>query len=110
MSFLNRLRRRNIFRVATAYLAGAWLLVEITETHFPIYGLSDALVRLVVTLLAIGFPLALALSGVFELTFARLRLEMHIDESTAPRQASRLNRIGKKGACLSGKIRTNVNW
>lgn len=86
MSFFNELKRRNVFRVATAYLAGAWLLVEITETLFPIYGLSDASVRLVVTLLAIGFPLTLIFSWAFELTAEGLKLEKDIDTSKAPRQ------------------------
>ena len=55
MSIIRELKRRNVFRVAAAYLTGGWLLVEVSETLFPIYGLSDAAVRLVVTLLAIGF-------------------------------------------------------
>jgi TolB-like protein/Tfp pilus assembly protein PilF len=81
MSIVRELKRRNVFRVAIAYLTGAWLLVEITETLFPIYGLSDAAVRLVVTLLAIGFPLTLVFSWVFELTPEGLRLEKNIDPS-----------------------------
>ena len=95
MSFFNELKRRNVFRVATAYLAGAWLLIEITETLFPIYGLSDASVRLVVTLLAIGFPLTLVFSWVFELTSEGLKREKDIDPSITPRQPSskKLDRI-----------------
>jgi adenylate cyclase len=81
MSIVQELKRRNVFRVAIAYLTGAWLLVEITETLFPIYGLSDAAVRLVVTLLAIGFPLTLVFSWIFELTPEGLRLEKDIDPS-----------------------------
>ncbi len=64
----HELRRRNVFRVAAAYLAVAWLIVQIVETLFPIFGLSDALMRLIVVLLVIGFPLVLALSWFYELT------------------------------------------
>jgi len=59
MSLFKELKQRNVFRVAAAYLAGAWLLIEVAQTLFPLYGFSDDAVRLVVTLLAIGFPLAL---------------------------------------------------
>ena len=81
MSIVNELKRRNVFRVAIAYLAGAWLLIQVVETLFPVYGLSDASIRLVVTLLAIGFPLILIFSWVFELTPQGFRLEKDIDQS-----------------------------
>jgi adenylate cyclase len=84
MSIIRELKRRNVFRVAVAYLTGAWLLVEVTETLFPIYGLSDAAIRLVVTLVAIGFPLTLLFSWVFEFTPDGFRLEKNIDPSTTP--------------------------
>ena len=62
------LRRRNVDRVAAAYLAVAWLIVQVVETLFPVFGLSDALMRLIVVLLIIGFPLVLALAWFYELT------------------------------------------
>ncbi len=68
MHLFKELKRRSVFRVAAAYMAAAWLVVEITETLFPLYGLSSAAVRLVVTLLAIGFPLSLIFSWIYELT------------------------------------------
>ena len=83
MSLYNELKRRNVFRVAIAYLAGAWLLIEVTETLFPIYGFSDAAIRLVVTLLAIGFPILLIFSWVYELTPEGLKREKDIDRSAS---------------------------
>jgi hypothetical protein len=38
MPLYQELKRRNVFRVAIAYLAGSWLLVEVAETIFPLYG------------------------------------------------------------------------
>jgi TolB-like protein len=64
----HELRRRNVVRVAAAYLAVAWLIVQVVETLFPIFGLSDALMRLIVVLLIIGFPCVLALAWFYELT------------------------------------------
>ncbi len=95
MSIVHELKRRKVFRVAIAYLTGAWLLVEVAETLFPIYGLSAAAVRLVVTLLAIGFPLALVFSWVFELTPEGLRREKEFEAAATPAQpeAKKLDRV-----------------
>jgi TolB-like protein/Tfp pilus assembly protein PilF len=95
MSIVQELKRRNVFRVAAVYLSAAWLLVEIAETLFPIYGLSDGSVRLVVTLLSIGFPLVLVFSWIFELTTGGLRLEKNIDRSaqTPHQTGKKLDRI-----------------
>jgi TolB-like protein/Flp pilus assembly protein TadD len=90
VSFFNELQRRNVFRVAVAYLAGAWLLTEVSETLFSIYGLSEAAARIVVTLLAIGFPITLVLSWIYELTPEGLKLDKDIDRATPiPRTATR---------------------
>ncbi len=75
------LKRRNVLRVAIAYLAVSWLLIQIVETLFPIFGRSDALVRLVVILLIIGFPLILIFSWLYELTPDGLKLERDVDRS-----------------------------
>ena len=55
MSIFQELKRRNVIRVAAAYLAGAWLLIQILETLLPIFGSSETAARWVVILLGIGF-------------------------------------------------------
>jgi len=67
--------------MAVAYLAGAWLLVEVSETLFSIYGFPESALRIVVTLLVIGFPITLVLSWVYELTPEGLKLEKDIDRA-----------------------------
>lgn len=84
MSIIKELKRRNVFRVAAAYLAGAWLLIEVAQTILPLYGFTDDAARLLITLLAIGFPLVLIFSWVFELTPEGFKLEKDIDRSVAP--------------------------
>ena len=83
MSLFKELKQRNVFRVAAAYLAGAWLFIEVAQTLLPLYGFSDDAIRLLVTVLAIGFPLALIFSWVFELTSEGFKLEKDIDRSIA---------------------------
>ena len=73
--FFEELKRRNVIRVGAAYLAAAWLIVQLVETLFPVFGLTDASVRMVVILLAIGLPVVLALSWTFELTPDGVKLD-----------------------------------
>jgi len=54
VQFFEELRRRNVVRVAIAYLAASWLLIQVVETIFPIYRLPADAIRLVVTVLADG--------------------------------------------------------
>jgi len=79
--FIEELKNRNVIRVAIAYLAAAWLLIQFVETLFPVFGLSDALIRLVVIVLAIGFPLVLILSWLYELTPEGLVSDADVERS-----------------------------
>lgn len=79
---LRELRRRNVHRVAIAYLAGAWLLVQVVETLLPAFGWSGQILRIVVTLIAIGFFPALILAWVFEWTPDGFRRETNLTELT----------------------------
>ena len=47
MSFFAELRRRNVLRGAAAYVALSWLLIQVVETLFPVFGLSDGAIRAV---------------------------------------------------------------
>ena len=67
-SFLGELKRRNLFRVALAYLIGAWLLIQIAETVFPYIGLPDRAITIVIVLCAIGFVPTMVFAWAFELT------------------------------------------
>jgi hypothetical protein len=62
MSFLNELKRRNVVRVAIVYLAASWLLIQVLETLFPIFGLAETSIQIVVIILGIGFFPALILT------------------------------------------------
>ncbi len=83
MSLYSELKRRNVLRVAIGYLAASWLLIQIVETLFPIFGLADELVRLFVIVLVIGFPLILIFSWLYELTPEGLKLEKDVDRTVS---------------------------
>ena len=55
MAFFDELKRRNVLRVAAAYIAVSWLLIQVVETLFPAFGVGDSAIRAVVIVLALGF-------------------------------------------------------
>jgi hypothetical protein len=91
MSFLEELKRRNVVRVAAAYLALAWLIVQIVETLFPMYGISDAFARTVVTLVGLGLIPVVILAWVFELTPKGIRRDAEVDHDSASSQKAGRN-------------------
>jgi adenylate cyclase len=66
--YLDELRRRKVPRVALVYAAVGWLLTEVASTVFPALMLPGWSVRLVVILILLGFPLAIVLTWVFDIT------------------------------------------
>jgi adenylate cyclase len=91
VSFFAELRRRNVIRVGAAYLVVAWLLIQVAETVFPLFGLDDAPARIVVIAAAIGFVPTLVFAWAFELTPEGFRREAEVDHDTeVSRRLSRL--------------------
>jgi len=68
IAFFSELKRRNVYKVAVAYAVVAWLLMQIASQIFPFFDIPNWVVRLVVILLIIGFPIALIIAWAFELT------------------------------------------
>ena len=95
MSLLVELKRRNVFRVAAAYIVAGWLVVQVVETVLPAFGFGDGAIRVTVIFFAIGFIPALIFSWVFELTPDGIKKESDIDRdaSTTPQTGKRLDRI-----------------
>jgi TolB-like protein/Tfp pilus assembly protein PilF len=66
--FLTELKRRNVYRAAVAYGVVAWFLTQLTTQVFPFFEIPNSAVRFVVIALAVGFPIAMLLSWVYEFT------------------------------------------
>ena len=72
-NFFGELKQRNVYKVAAAYAVVSWLLIQIATQVFPFFEIPNWAVRLVVLLLMLGFPVALILAWVFELTPAGIK-------------------------------------
>ncbi len=66
--FFGELKRRNVYRAAVAYGVVAWFLTQLTTQVFPFFEIPNSAIRFVVIALAVGFPIAMCLSWLYELT------------------------------------------
>jgi TolB-like protein len=66
--FFGELRRRNVYKVAVAYIVGGWALSQGIAQVFPVFDVPNWAIRLVVLLIIIGLPVALILAWAFEIT------------------------------------------
>src|SRR6266702_2021808 len=67
-NFFSELKRRNVYKVAVAYAIVGWLIAQIATQIFPFLEIPNWIVRLVIMLIAIGFPIALVIAWAFEAT------------------------------------------
>jgi adenylate cyclase len=65
---LRQLKERKVIRVSIAYLIGAWLVMQLADVMFPALGLPEWSIKLILGILIVGFPLAIVLSWVFDVT------------------------------------------
>jgi TolB-like protein len=66
--FFSELKRRRVYSVALAYVVGGWALAQGIAQVLPVFSISNWVVRLIVLLIILGFPVALVLSWFFDLT------------------------------------------
>ena len=95
MSLFNELKRRNVLRAGAAYVVVAWLLIQVAETIFPLFGFGDTPARIVVIVLAIGLVPSMIFAWAFELTPEGLKKESEVDrtQSLTPHIGKKLDRM-----------------
>lgn len=95
MSLVAELRRRNVFRVAAAYLVVGWLLTEVSTTVLPTVGAPDWISRAIILIFALGFIPAVFIAWFYELTPEGIKREEDVtrDEGVARRRARPLDYV-----------------
>ena len=90
--FFSELKRRNVFRAGAFYAACAWLLVQVATQVFPFFHISEWVVRWIIVVAVIGFPVWLALAWFYEWTAQGLQRESDSPTPLSPgSRASRRN-------------------
>jgi TolB-like protein/Flp pilus assembly protein TadD len=87
MSFFEELKRRNVFKVAIAYVAMSWAVLQVADVIINNIGAPDWLFRALLLVLAVGLPFAIFLAWLYELTPDGIKRESDIaDSAAAPRR------------------------
>src|ERR1700730_6908351 len=67
-NFFAELKRRNVYKVAIAYIVAGWALSQGIAQVFPVFDIPNWAIRLIVLLIILGLPIAVVLAWMFELT------------------------------------------
>ncbi len=86
MNFFSELKRRNVYKVAIAYIVAGWALSQGIAQVFPVFDIPNWIIRLTVVLIIIGLPIALVLAWMFELTPQGIKRTEDVDLVAAAQQ------------------------
>ena len=78
-NFFAELKRRNVYKVAVAYLVVAWLLIQAASIFFPAFDAPPWVMKIFIIVIIFGFPVALIFSWAFEITPEGIKLESEIE-------------------------------
>src|SRR5437016_3112199 len=81
--FFTELKRRKVYRVAVAYAIVAWLLIQATSILFPTFEAPSWVMKVFVTAVILGFPVALILAWAFDLTPEGLKRSDEVPQTQA---------------------------
>ena len=82
-NFFGELKRRNVYKVAIAYIVGGWALAQGLAQVLPVFSVPNWIIQLIVLLIILGLPIALGLAWAFELTPEGLKRTEDVDEAAA---------------------------
>jgi TolB-like protein/Tfp pilus assembly protein PilF len=78
-SFFGELKRRNVYKVAVAYIVAGWALAQGLAQVLPVFNIPNWVIQLLVTLIILGFPIALIFAWAFEITPEGVKREEDVD-------------------------------
>ncbi|MBC2837809.1 hypothetical protein [Robiginitalea sp. SC105] len=93
--YFEELKRRKVFKSAVAYLAVAWVLIEVASAVLPAFDTPPFVLKAFIILLALGFPVNLVFSWVYDVTPDGIKKTDDLPESKTPSgiKGRRLNRV-----------------
>jgi TolB-like protein len=95
MTFVSELKRRNVFRVGVAYALAAWVILQGADFILEVIDAPSWILQVFVLVAAIGLPIVLIFSWVFEMTPEGLKRGSQVDpsQSITPQTGRKLDRI-----------------
>lgn len=80
LSILQELKRRNVFKVAAAYVIVGWLIMQAGEVMGPALRLPDWINSALAFFLILGFPLAMFFAWAYEMTPEGIMKDKGVDQ------------------------------
>src|SRR5438309_3761329 len=104
--FFEELKRRKVYRVAIAYIVASWALAQGIAQVLPVFDIPNSRIRVVILLLLIGFPIALVLAWIFDITPTGIERTSRAQPATVPGRRRRRNVIwlGIAGIVISSGV------
>lgn len=81
LQLFNELRRRNVFRSGAAYVVTSWLLIQVADILLETFAAPAWAMRVIVIALAVGFPVVLLLSWLYEITTQGVKRTEQVSEA-----------------------------
>src|SRR4030095_12891304 len=78
-NFFSELKRRNVYKVAVAYVVVAWLLIQAASIFFPAFDAPAWMMKIFIIVIIFGFPVALIFSWAFEITPEGIKRESEVE-------------------------------
>src|SRR4030095_16990249 len=92
-TFFSELKRRHVYSVAVAYVVTAWLLIQVATQVFPFFSIPNWIVRLVVLLAIVGFPITAVCAWAFEMTPEGIKPEGDVDRRITRKTGRKLTAL-----------------
>jgi TolB-like protein/Tfp pilus assembly protein PilF len=81
MSLIAELQRRKVFKVGAAYLVAAWVAIQAASIGFPAFDAPPWVLRVFILVVLLGFPIAVVMAWVFEVTPDGVKLDANATDS-----------------------------
>jgi TolB-like protein/Tfp pilus assembly protein PilF len=100
-NFFAELKRRNVYKVAIAYVVAGWAFSQGIAQVFPVFDVPNWIIRLIVLLIILGLPVALVLAWMFEITPEGIKGADDVVPSAAQKKSNAWIYIVVVGAIIS---------
>jgi len=84
--FFAELKRRNVYKIAVAYLVASWLILQAASLLLATFEAPPWAMKIFVVAVVLGFPIALVLSWAFEITPEGIKLESDVEPNKSIRR------------------------
>ncbi len=94
-NYIAELKRRNVFKASIAYIIVAWIIIQVASIALPTFDAPPFVLKTILFLMVIGFPLNLVFAWAYELTPEGIKKtkDVNLKKSLTPKTGSQINKV-----------------